>query len=137
MPNVDITEDEVIEAGGWHPAYAVVLASATDGDVAVALVAGNGPGDELRADVLRRSEGTWLGTTSWGAGAMVEGFSSGAEPGAAWAVERSRDEAGARVLVAYAGELDEVVTGTSGCWAWIRAVENPWRWGSPEVAEDG
>jgi hypothetical protein len=64
-----LTEAEIIAAGGWHPRYARVLAIASDGDYAFALVDGNGDGAELEAE-------TWL----WDGEAWAAGSSSGAGP---------------------------------------------------------
>src|ERR1700722_4547222 len=65
-----LTEDEVITGGGWHPRYTRVLAIASDGDHAFALVDGNGDGAELEAEIWEWDGQTWTGAGSSGAGPL-------------------------------------------------------------------
>ena len=45
-----LTEQDVTAGGGWHPCYARVLATASDGDYGFAVVEGNGDGAEFEAE---------------------------------------------------------------------------------------
>jgi len=65
-----LTPAEVIAGGGWHPRYARVLATASDGDYGFALVDGNGDGAELEAEAWMWDHGNWAGAGSSGAGPL-------------------------------------------------------------------
>ncbi|MDA8061582.1 MAG: hypothetical protein M0T80_03945 [Actinomycetota bacterium] len=81
----ELSEREVIAAGGWHPRYARVLATVVLGDEAVVLVDGNGDGSEVEAEHWCRDEqGEWVGVGSSGVGPLDGRPSGGPElpPGA-------------------------------------------------------
>ena len=59
---------EVLAPGGWHPRYARVLSTASDGNYGFALVDGNGDGAELEAELWMWEDGRWRGGSSSGAG---------------------------------------------------------------------
>jgi hypothetical protein len=65
-----LTEDEVITNGGWNPRYARVLAVASDGAYAFAVVDGNGDGAELEAEIWIWADSRWSGAGSSGAGPL-------------------------------------------------------------------
>jgi hypothetical protein len=76
VPQDDLTPDEVLTLGGWNRRYARVLRVERAGDDAVALVDTNGDGSEIEADGLRRQDGRWQSTTSWGFGPLGQSFHS-------------------------------------------------------------
>jgi hypothetical protein len=61
---------EVLSLGGWHPRYARVLITASDGDYGFALVDGNGDGAELEEELWAWEDGRWCGGSSSGAGPL-------------------------------------------------------------------
>jgi hypothetical protein len=63
-----LTEDYVIQNGGWSRQYARVRLIVQDGDVAMALVDGNGDGAEYEIEawsVTRHEDGTILPPRAW------------------------------------------------------------------------
>lgn len=135
MPNntPELTRQEVIARGGWHPTYALVLALASDEDVAVALVAGNGLGYEMEIEMWGLADDKWTPMHSFGLAPRPGGHASGSGGGAAYAAGLGDAAPGQRVLVAYADDVVELATNDNGAWAWIKRAENPFRWGDPEV----
>jgi hypothetical protein len=117
-----LTGEEVLAHGGWHPRYARVLAVASDGDHAFALVDGNGDGAELEAEA-------WL----WDGRTWEPGNSSGAGPLGGLGREQTGGEAGPAcfafgrvpgrqsVTVEFDGQLYQVPVSRHGIWAFIKA----------------
>jgi hypothetical protein len=98
----DLTDELVVETGGWNERYAQVVLIVVDGDVAVVLVDGNGDGVELELEAWHRGDGGWEGDASSGSrggGTLGSTWSGGAQwcmagksvPGGI-AVVRFRDE---------------------------------------------
>jgi hypothetical protein len=74
----DLSPDELIRAGGWHPRFARVLRIERDHDVALVLVDGNGNGAELEEEGWIRDGDRWACTASNGFGPLDgEGWSAG------------------------------------------------------------
>lgn len=129
----ELTATDAIRVGGWDARYAVVPTLATDGDVAVALIAGNGYGYEMSVEVFRRDGDQWEsgGSSGYGTGDAYD-LDSGMSEGFVYAVGRSATP-NHRAFIRFAGEVAEVATGSGGFWSWIRAVDEPWGLGLPEV----
>ncbi len=70
-----LSHRDVLASGGWHPRYARVLITASDGDYGFALVDGNGDGAELEEELWRWEDGGPAGHGHWEGGS-----SSGAGP---------------------------------------------------------
>jgi hypothetical protein len=65
----------VLASGGWHPRYARVLVTVSDGDFGFALVDGNGDGAELEEELWQwedapGGDGYWQGGSTSGAGPL-------------------------------------------------------------------
>lgn len=134
MATSELTVSEVVRLGGWDAAFAVVPTISTAGDVAVALVAGNGLTHEAEVEVFRRDGDNWRSTFSFGFGNAASGATSGAEAGCVFAVGRASDRSGP-VFVAFGNDVFEVQPGPEGYWSWIKTVDEPWSGGNPEVVE--
>ena len=117
-----LTEDLIINVGGWNPTYARVMMLAIDDDVAIALVDGNGDGAELEMEYWEKEDGSWrprsssghgpldsLSTTRWDAGPMVCAVGP-APPGDVF-------------RIGYEGTVHECSANEFGIWAFIRKVE--------------
>ncbi len=122
MAEDELAASHVIEAGGWHPAHARVLAIATDRDRALAIVDGNGDGAELEAEVWARDPSGWRCIVSHGAGPLdftrpmndtAHGWSSDAHYAHGVAAGL------ARVTVAFGGAAYEVPVSPTGVWAFM------------------
>lgn len=122
--NEELTAEHVIAAGGWHPGYARVLAIATDGDLALAIVDGNGDGQELEAEIWVSDQTGWAPIVSWGAGPLDLGrpahdLAHGWSRGAHYAHGVAPDHQ--TVTITFNGEVHTVEVTPSGVWAFIRA----------------
>ncbi len=124
---------EVLALGGWHPQYARVLVTASDGDYGFALVDGNGDGAELEQELWMWEDGRWRGGSSSGAGPLdhlsplVAGgrladacFAYGRVPG--------RES----VTVEFERRRYEVPA-PSGPWGFIKVATDPERCGLPAL----
>jgi hypothetical protein len=118
-----LTDDVIINVGGWDPRYARVVMIAVDDDVAIALVDGNGDGAELEMEYWFRKDGRWeggstsgdgpldsLSTTRWDAGSMVCAV--------------GRTVPGEVVRIGYEGTVHECQANQYGVWGFIRKVED-------------
>jgi hypothetical protein len=116
-----LTEEEVIARGGWHPRYARVLALASDGDYAFAIVDGNGDGAELEAETWRWDDGTWHGRTSSGTGPLstLERAEPGGQFGRA-CFAYGRVHGRQSVTVEFDGQTYQAPVGREGVWAFIK-----------------
>jgi hypothetical protein len=127
----DLSPSELLRAGGWHLKYARLLRVERDGDVALALVDGNGNGAEIEAEAWHRNAKGWTCGVSSGFGPLDgTGSSAGASTGMVWAAGYA--EPGSVVTVEYRSELYEVAVDEYGLWAFARAdpdwAELPQRW---------
>lgn len=126
------TPERIIDRGGWHRDYAVVLSIAVDEDVAVALVAGNGLGYEMEIELWRHRE-EWDPDYSFGLPPSGGGHASGGTDDCCFAAGVLTDPDSRQVLVAYRDEVVEVPVAPTGAWSWIAKSDNRYRWGDPEV----
>jgi hypothetical protein len=115
-------EGDVIARGGWHPRYARVLATASDGDFGLAVVDGNGDGAELEEEMWLWDEGAWASGSSSGAGPLegLESIRAGGEHGdARFAYGRAPGRSS--VTISFDHSLHQVPVGRHGVWAFITA----------------
>jgi hypothetical protein len=73
----DLTDELVVEKGGWHERYARVVLTVVDGDVAVVVVDGNGDGSALEIEAWHRGGHGWEG-------GGASGFGGGSILGSLW-----------------------------------------------------
>ena len=120
----NLTDELVIEAGGWHPMFARVLLIVADEDVAFVLVDGNGDGAELEMEYWSKDADGWVGGSSsgygalrttpsmnrWDVGSMVCAVGQGGVPGES-------------VRVGYNGEVIHCPVNQYGVWGFVRKVE--------------
>ena len=120
----DLTDDLVIDAGAWHPAFARVVLIVADEDVAIVLVDGNGDGAELEMEYWNKNADGWVGgsssgygplggmgwTSRWDAGPMVCAVGEGVP--------------GESVRLRYDGEVCECMVNEFGFWGFVRKVEH-------------
>lgn len=110
----DFDEDGAIEAGGWDPRYARVLAVAQRQDIAAVLIDSNGDGVDVDLDEYRRElDGSWQESYSGSVG----------DEGAGWSPEMvstwGRAEPGAQVRVRFHDVDENIATASSGWWLFI------------------
>lgn len=121
----NLTDDLVIETGGWHPAFSRVVLIVADEDVAIVLVDGNGDGTELEMEYWNKHADGWVGGQSggygplgatpssmnrWDAGPMVCAVGGG--------------EPGETVRLRYDGQVYECTVNQYGLWGFVRKVEH-------------
>lgn len=110
----DLDEQDAITLGGWDARYAVVLAVATRGPVAAAIVDTNGDDADVDLDVYSLGhDGAWVAGSSGNGG--VGGGSSDSEIAtiSGWAAP------GSTVTVEHGGTRYDVVTAPTGCWLFV------------------
>jgi hypothetical protein len=127
-----LTEDEVITGGGWHPRYTRVLAIASDGDHAFALVDGNGDGAELEAELWTWDAGAWTGGVSSGAGP----FDALGPVQTIWRNDNAYTAFGKApgrqaVTIDFDHHLHQVPVSRHGVWAFIKTSTSPGNPGFP------
>ena len=110
----EINADWAVQAGGWDPLYAVVLAVATRGDIAAALIDTNGDGADIDLDQYGRdADGQWNEGNSGSAG----------DSGSSWSQRMvaiwGQAGPGATIEIEYAGHRDFVVTSEAGWWLFV------------------
>jgi hypothetical protein len=119
----DLSPAELLRAGGWHLKYARLLRVERDGDVALALVDGNGNGAEIEVEAWHRGVDGWSCGVSGGFGPLDgTGSSAGASAGMVWAAGHA--EPGTVVAVVYRNELHDVAVDEYGLWLFVRAERN-------------
>lgn len=123
------TDADAVRLGGWNAAHARVLAAASDGLVAAALVDTNGDGRHVDLSVYRRVDDAWvraleytdIGNRMAKAGdAVIE-----ADPesgGVAYVVSWGRDQPSAEVFVDIDGDLVTARANAAGRWMLVRPV---------------
>jgi hypothetical protein len=121
-----LSHRDVLASGGWHPRYARVLITASDGDYGFALVDGNGDGAELEEELWQWEDGPgghghWEGGSSSGAGPLgyLPPIVAGGQIGpACFAYGRlPRLES---VTIEFEKRRFEVLVGPLGVWGFIR-----------------
>ena len=114
-----LTEEAAIRAGGWHPRYAVVLAVATYGDVAAALVDANGDGANIDLDQYQWGpEDGWICFSSHGCG------SSGLTCTGLTVTAFGKASPGEIVQLEYLGATHEATANGRGWWLFVTAPED-------------
>jgi hypothetical protein len=121
-----LTEDEVITGGGWHPRYTRVLAVASDGDHAFALVDGNGDGAELEAEIWAWDGQTWTGAGSSGAGPLdtLGPSQTGGQIGSSYFAYGSAPGR-QTITIDFDGHRHQVPVSRYGVWAFIKTGTSP------------
>jgi hypothetical protein len=130
-----LTAEEVIANGGWHPRYARVLATASDGDYGFALVDGNGDGAELDAEAWTWDNGKWAGAGSSGAGPL-DGLGPVQTGGQVRNAYFAFGSAPSRpsITISFDGRLHHVPVSRHGVWAFIKIRTDPHGRGFPSLA---
>ncbi|HEY2507797.1 MAG TPA: hypothetical protein VGI58_14875 [Streptosporangiaceae bacterium] len=121
MPaHAELTEQEVLARGGWHPRYARVLAVASAGDFGFAIVDGNGDGAELEQEWWFWAEGSWQGGSSSGTGSLdyLSSLHSGAQADDAYAAY-GRASGPGPVLIRFDGRTCQVSPGRERVWVFV------------------
>lgn len=122
MESDRLTEDYVINHGGWSRRYARVRLIVQDDDVAMAFVDGNGDGAEYEIEAWRREEGGWQEHGSSGApGGGIIG--SALRVGAIWCIAGITTP-GSTGQVRWQGTTYECRANSRGYWGWVRRVED-------------
>jgi hypothetical protein len=126
---------DVVAQGGWHPGYVRVLAVASDGDHAFALVDGNGDGAELEAEAWLWDSGQWTPGSSSGAGPLdgVGPVATGGEAGEA-RYAYGRTQGREAVVVSFERRRYEVPVGPHGVWAFVKVAADPASCAVPTLA---
>ena len=116
----ELTADAAITLGGWDARYAVILAVASTGDVAAALVDANGDGADIDLDRYERdAAGHWNEIGSCSAGDAGSSWSPRLV--AAW----GRADPFASVEINYLGSRRRVVASATGWWLFAAATSDP------------
>jgi hypothetical protein len=116
-----LTEQHVIARGGWHPRYARVLATASDGDYGFALVDGNGDGAELEAETWIWQDGSWVSAGSSGVGPLghLGPRQTGGQIGNAYFTYGSAPGRQS-ISIDFDGRRHQVPVSRHGVWAFIK-----------------
>ena len=114
-----LNETLVIEAGGWHLSFARVVLIATDDDVALVLVDGNGDGVELEAEYWYKDENGWSGGSSSGYGAL-ESVRTVTWDAGNFICALGRSLSGEPVAVRYDGAVHHCHPNEFGLWGFVR-----------------
>jgi hypothetical protein len=120
----ELTDDLIIDVGGWDSRYTRVLARAVVGDLAIVLLDTNvEAGDNIYRYYTEgyawTSEEGWFSTAGSGPGIPTGGWNSGL----AYACGHDPDEAS--VIVEYAGERHTVNVQPNGYWIYATALGDP------------
>jgi hypothetical protein len=121
----ELSAEALIRIGGWHPGYARVLLIEQAGDLAVALVDGNGDGAELEVEYWHRDAGgLWRGGSSSGSGPLR--YLSGAN---SWntgdfVAALGRVQPSAEVSVQYGGHVHRRRASEFGVWGFVHAADS-------------
>ena len=126
-----LTDDLVIEAGGWTPAYARVLLIETHRDVAIALVDGNGDGAELEMEYWFRGDHGWTAGQTSGHGAL-DNVSTVTWDAGPMVCAMGRGEPGDVVLIRFGDQLHERLPNEFGIWGFVHKTE---KWFTGHVPE--
>lgn len=118
---MEISTEWAVQAGGWDPRYAVVLAMASRGDVAAALIDTNGDGADIDLDQYASdADGHWNEAISGSASAGGSSWSQRVVT--IW----GQAEPGATIEVEYLGRRDLVVASEAGWWMFVApATKDP------------
>jgi hypothetical protein len=121
-----LSHQDVLASGGWHPRYARVLVTASDGDSGFALVDGNGDGAELEEELWwwedgPGGDGHWEGGSSSGAGPLgyLPPLVAGGLAGPA-CFAYGRVPGRESVTIEFGRRRYEVPVGPLGVWGFIR-----------------
>lgn len=116
-----LTEQTVIEQGGWHPRYARVLVIQEVGaEDAVVVVDGNGDGAELELEHWLLTDAGWLSGSSQGIGPLDDDrrlLTSGWYGGAGYALGVAA--AGETVAVEWDDQARQATANAFGVWSCI------------------
>jgi hypothetical protein len=126
-----LSPQEVLASGGWHPRYARVLITVSDGDYGFALVDGNGDGAELEEELWRWEDGPgghghWEGGSSSGAGPLgyLPPLVAGGHIGQAY-FAYGRVPGRESVTVQFDQRRYEIPVSPLGVWGFIKLAVNP------------
>jgi hypothetical protein len=131
----DLTDELVIETGGWSARYARVALVVVDGDIAVVLVDGNGDGAELELEAWHRGEGGWEGDASSGSpggGTLGSTWSGGAQ----WCMA-GRSVPGEVTVVRFKNEDYRCEANHLGFWGFVRQTDDLVRDERPTIITQG
>jgi hypothetical protein len=112
-----LTEEHIINHGGWHPRFARVLLIAEVGEEAFAIVDGNGDGAELELEQWLQSDEGWVSGMSSGIGPLdnrrgvwVTGWTGGVGYAAGGA------SPGHEIAVEWRGQVKRATANDYGVW---------------------
>jgi hypothetical protein len=130
-PHPGLSHHEVLASGGWHPRYARVLITASDGDYGFALVDGNGDGAELEEELWLWEDGPgghrrWRPGSSSGSGPLdhLPTLVAGGYIGPAYHA-CGRVPGAESVTVEFDGRRFEIPVSPLGVWGFIREAAGP------------
>jgi hypothetical protein len=121
MESDRLTENQVIQRGGWSSQYAQVRLIVQDDDVAVTIVDGNGDGAEFETELWNRGPKGWVdqgssGGICFGMGSVLE---TGAMIGGAGVGEPNEI-----VTVRFQGATYECQTNDLGYWGFVHRCDD-------------
>ena len=128
----NLTDDLVIGAGGWHPAYARVILIVADEDVAFVLVDGNGDGSELEMEYWHRDRDRWIGGVSSGYGPL-DGLSTVTWDAGPMVCAVGRCAPGKAVVISYDRYMYQCPANQFGIWGFVRKTKEWFTGRLPEV----
>ena len=127
-----LSHHEVLASGGWHPRYARVLITASDGDYGFALVDGNGDGAELEEELWLWEDGPgghgrWQPGSSSGAGPLdhLPTLAAGGHIGPAYFAYGRVPWAESVTIEFEQRRYEMPVVSQLGVWGFIRAAAGP------------
>ena len=112
-----LTEEFIINQGGWHPRFARVLLIREVGKQAFAIVDGNGDGAELELEQWLQSDDEWVSGMSSGIGPLDDGHGvwvSGWTAGVGYAAGGASP--GQEVAVEWRGQVTRATANDYGVW---------------------
>ena len=121
----ELTEEIVINEGGWNPRYARVLLIQEFGDEALVLVDGNGDGAEVEREQWLRTPDGWEGGVSGGIGSFDHDplWTWGWTTGTAYVVGCASP--GSSVSVAWLDQVESATANPFGIWVCLFPEQPP------------
>jgi hypothetical protein len=128
-----LSPDAVIRYGGWDPRYARVLLIARDGDLALALVDGNGDGAELEVEYWHHYDGGWHPGASSGYGPLASMAPVNTWNAGELVCALGRGSPGSHVHIAYGDRTYTREANDFGVWGFVHEADSPHEDETPAV----
>jgi len=130
----ELSPEDIIRVGGWHPGYARVLLVEHDDHDAIVVIDGNGDGAELELEYWHRdSDDAWAGGSTSGYGPL-----DALSPAQSWdagpfVAACGRVAPATEVTIAYGGHVYRRTANDFGLWGFIHAADSASRGDLPAV----